>query len=171
MARQSKVEKSRIVALAVDDSDHSDFAFNYYYDKIKKDGDKLILIHVAEDPSFLTGAEEKVRQMKVKHTQMSALEKRYTDKLITSRIECAFRVGVGKPGHVIVRLSREENAELLIVGSRGQSKARELIVGSVSKFVICNSHVPVLICKREDDPVGSGSKFDLPVASTQSPPT
>ncbi|CAG2192210.1 unnamed protein product [Mytilus edulis] len=55
--------------------------------------------------------------------------------------------GQGKPGELLIHIAKEENASMIITGSRGLGKIRRTILGSVSDYVIHHSHVPVLVCK------------------------
>lgn len=59
-----------------------------------------------------------------------------------------FRTGAGKPGEIICSISKEEDATLIITGTRGLGKFRRTIMGSVSDYVIHHSHVPVLVCRH-----------------------
>jgi hypothetical protein len=57
-----------------------------------------------------------------------------------------FRTGQGKPGELLISVAKEENATMIITGSRGLGKIRRTILGSVSDYVIHHSHIPVLVC-------------------------
>lgn len=63
------------------------------------------------------------------------------------QIDGKFRTGQGKPGELLIHIAKEENASMIITGSRGLGKIRRTILGSVSDYVIHHSHVPVLVCK------------------------
>lgn len=56
----------------------------------------------------------------------------------------------GNPGEVIVRVAKEENASLIVTGTRGMGKIRRTFLGSISDFIIHHSHVPVLVCRHKD---------------------
>jgi nucleotide-binding universal stress UspA family protein len=47
----------------------------------------------------------------------------------------------------IVKTAKEENVELIVMGARGISKLKEILMGSVSHGVSRNAHCPVLIIK------------------------
>jgi len=53
----------------------------------------------------------------------------------------------GDPGDEIVRVASESSADLIIVGSRGLSTLRRLLLGSVSRKVLNKSKIPVLVVK------------------------
>lgn len=56
----------------------------------------------------------------------------------------------GKVGEAIVMAAKEENAALIVVGTRGMGKVRRTFLGSVSDYILHHSHVPVLICRHKE---------------------
>jgi len=54
----------------------------------------------------------------------------------------------GSPGEFIVEVAKDENVGLILMGSRGLGKIKKAFLGSVSDYVLTNSSIPVLICKR-----------------------
>ena len=58
---------------------------------------------------------------------------------------------LGAPGESIVKAAEEQDVDIIVVGSRGQGTLRRTILGSISDYVIHHAHVPVLICKHEDE--------------------
>lgn len=55
----------------------------------------------------------------------------------------------GKPGEAIVEAAIEENADMVVVGTRGLGKVKRAFLGSVSDYCVHHSPVPVLVCKRD----------------------
>lgn len=53
----------------------------------------------------------------------------------------------GNEGFKIVSFAKNKKADLIIMGSRGQSNTREFVLGSVSHYVAHKSQIPVLIVK------------------------
>lgn len=53
----------------------------------------------------------------------------------------------GHPGTKIVEYAKGAGIDLIVIGSRGLSGLKELILGSVSHYVAQHSHVPVFIVK------------------------
>jgi nucleotide-binding universal stress UspA family protein len=66
-----------------------------------------------------------------------------------------------KEGHIvqeIIRTAKEGNFDLIIIGGRGLSKIRELLLGSVTDGVIHHAPCPVLVIKsvpHSDDSASS----------------
>ncbi|MBA4438879.1 MAG: universal stress protein [Nitrosopumilaceae archaeon] len=54
----------------------------------------------------------------------------------------------GDIGYNIVKLAQgKENFDMIVIGSRGRSSAKELFFGSVSNYVIHTAKIPVLVVK------------------------
>ena len=53
----------------------------------------------------------------------------------------------GNPSKVIANFAREEGYDLIIVGSRGQGGLKKLLPGSVSRSIVDNCCVSVLVVK------------------------
>ncbi len=58
-------------------------------------------------------------------------------------------IGSSDPGYDIVRHAnnKENKIDMIIIGSRGRSTAKEIFLGSVSNYVVHKSKVPVLVVK------------------------
>ena len=48
-------------------------------------------------------------------------------------------------GEALLSAVRDENADLLVMGGYGHSRVRELILGGVTRHVLGNASVPVLM--------------------------
>ncbi len=58
-------------------------------------------------------------------------------------------IGSADPGFDIVRYAhnKKNKINMIVIGSRGRSKAKEVFLGSVSNYVIHKSKLPVLVVK------------------------
>jgi len=54
----------------------------------------------------------------------------------------------GKPGEAICSVAKDEQATLVVMGSRGLSTVRRTLLGSVSDYVIHHAHCPVAVVKQ-----------------------
>nr|XP_022302763.1 uncharacterized protein LOC111110517 isoform X3 [Crassostrea virginica] len=158
MATDSQDSKhSRVVAIAIDNSEYAEKAFDWYLEKIRRDDDVIVLIHIPEsyDFSLANVAENEDEQgpgvikqlLDELEKSVKALEDRYAEKVKAYGIDGKFRTGGGKPGEAIIKIAREENATLIVTGTRGLGKIRRTVLGSVSDYVIHHSPVPVLVCR------------------------
>lgn len=53
----------------------------------------------------------------------------------------------GGPGAVIVDWAKEQEADLVVVGSRGYSRLTYLLIGSIAEFVVRYASCPVLVVR------------------------
>lgn len=150
-------DKRRNILIAMDGSKHSDHAFEWYVTELRRDTDHVILACVTDAhpiPAFIlfSGSAEMVQEkiheseehFKTTYHHVKNLAKRHNVKHTFERLE-------GKPGEVIVKAADHHHVDLIIVGSRGLGIIRRTILGSVSGYILHHSHVPVLICKHEDE--------------------
>ncbi len=58
-------------------------------------------------------------------------------------------IGSSDPGFDIVRYAhnKKNRIDMIVIGSRGRSKSKEVFLGSVSNYVVHKSKVPVLVVK------------------------
>ena len=50
-------------------------------------------------------------------------------------------------GNEICKIAREENCDLIVMGSRGLGELKELMLGSVTHRVLAHCGVPVLVVR------------------------
>ena len=50
------------------------------------------------------------------------------------------------PGPAIIQITEDEDADMVVVGSRGLDIIRRSLLGSVSDYVVRHAHVPVVVC-------------------------
>ena len=62
-----------------------------------------------------------------------------------SRVKVTTKVETGHVSDTICEVARESGAELIVVGARGISPARRLLLGSISDQVTHHAHCPVVI--------------------------
>lgn len=156
MATQAE-KKPRLVLIAMDGSKHSDYCFEWYVDHFYRDTDEVILLFVTDAApipatTLLSGnvamVQDKIHEFeefcKGRHKHIEDLAKSRNIKHKFERLE-------GHPGETIVKAAHDHKADFVIVGSRGHGVIRRTILGSISGYVLHHSHVPVLICKHEDE--------------------
>ncbi|BFZ10404.1 hypothetical protein BsWGS_13443 [Bradybaena similaris] len=148
----ASVDSSPVVVIALDGSDHSLYAFDWYVEHFHKEEISLILIHVPETYANVTmmspgKVQEILRECEAKIQSMQAM---YLEKMKTEGIDGEFiRVDADKPGQAIVDCAIEHNASFIVTGTRGQGKVRRTILGSVSDYIIHHSPIPVLVCRHK----------------------
>ncbi|KAK3726436.1 hypothetical protein QZH41_014942 [Actinostola sp. cb2023] len=153
-------DKKRVVAIAVDGSDYSSHAVEFYKDKVRKEGDSVVFIYVTE-PVHLPVVTFK-SGFNVPHEQWADIMKKRNEVLINIESDCEAtkreikekdktfesvvkHISDSEPGPGIVLASKEHNAELIILGTRGMNTLRRTFIGSVSDYVLHHSTIPVAI--------------------------
>jgi nucleotide-binding universal stress UspA family protein len=128
------------ILIPIDKSDNSVRAFDWYLAQLHREGDSLILVHYIEAGND--------RELYEKEAKLMELQESYETKLLEHKVDYRWITGTdGGPSELIVRISREEDAAMILMGSRGLGKIRKVIQTSVSDDVLAKSSVPVLICK------------------------
>ena len=138
----------RRILVAVDFTDHSRQAMAHAAGLAEVFGSEVILCHVVESPSLLeklppmgeeyfppnlgTLHEEQARK------QCEALAKEFG--LNSARIE----IPMGRPFVKLVQLAREEDVDLIVLGTHGHGAVAHMLLGSVAERVVQKAPCPVL---------------------------
>lgn len=70
-------------------------------------------------------------------------------------VEASFLIWEGEPGESIVAAAEAEDADLIVMGTRGLGKVGRLILGSVSDAVIRQGRWPVVVVRPQADSSGA----------------
>lgn len=159
------------VLVALDDSNLSEHIFEYGLDLAKATGSRLLLLHVlspldkdypdaaiypAVDVYYSTLYNEVLKRWQ---EELSGYEQRRLEILrsLASQAE-AVRVtaeitqNMGDPGRTICAVARTWEADLIILGRRGRSGINELLLGSVSNYVLHHAPCSVLTVQGKIEP-------------------
>ncbi len=151
------------ITVALDGSPYADHALNFAIDLAKRYSSALTILTVAPMvPLYLSSTEPWAP------TEMPEGELKFYRELVNSGIARAQSAGLSGAtgvcleGHVvdeIVSYIEGHPADLLIIGSRGLSTAKRLLLGSISDAVVHHVGCPVLIVRGLDPgvqpPVGA----------------
>lgn len=72
------------------------------------------------------------------------LLKTYTEKATAAGVQTEFSQNSGNTGRTICEMAQTWGADLIVIGRRGHSGLNELILGSVSNYVLHHAHCSVL---------------------------
>lgn len=67
---------------------------------------------------------------------------------VGGRVEKAY-LKTGEPDAEVISLAKEIGANLIVVGSRGQSPLKRPPIGSVSSSIVRHAHCPVMVVREE----------------------
>ena len=129
---------------------------------------EVILLNVIEKELLFKGAhtkglnEEQQRLLAQTHEllqeEADELLGRAAQRLAAAGFKCSTRLASGHPAKEIVRAAREENTDLVVVGSHGWTGVKRFLLGSVSNQVLAYAPCSVLIARqRQPVDVESGA--------------
>jgi len=151
------------ILVPIDGSEHSLRALDIAVQIAKKFGGKITLIHVYSvtvrpiimpEPTTLTTPGVPVMTSaevsKIAEAARKAGNRILADgeqKVRAENVEVDTRLEEGHAVQEIIRVSKEGNFDLIVMGARGISKIREILLGSVSDGIIHHAVCPVLVVK------------------------
>ena len=74
----------------------------------------------------------------------------FAEEAQTQGIKAEFMQAAGDPGRVICEIAESWGADLIVVGNRGRVGLSELLLGSVSNYVMHHTACSVLVVHSED---------------------
>ena len=144
-----KVTFSKIL-VAIDGSDHAEKAFHHAMVLAQKFESKVLVVHVMSPPR----AGGDMGQFPVQEAVKLAIEEEESImSKFTSIAQQEFGLQVqtvtarGSPADEILKTAGSSSADLIVMGSRGLTGFKELVLGSVSSAVVHRAKVPVLTVK------------------------
>lgn len=137
------------ILVPVDGSDNSKRALDEALSMAKGTGASITIIHVIDlPPTVYVESQKLLDQLTAKFRQESA---RVLDdyKAIAEKRGAKTEAVVmeGDPAEEIVRYANDGNFGMIVMGSRGLGKLKEIVLGSTSRKVLHNAKCPVLIVK------------------------
>lgn len=149
----------RTIIVAVDSSPSSEKAAVHAIRIANLENAKLILTHVIEDIKMggVIGARAKYGDVKLVEGYnrarkesalqwMRPLEKQANEAKVEVNTDILYDTGKSVTG-MIVDYAEKNNADLVVVGTRGFSKFKRLLVGSVASGVVAHANCPVLVVR------------------------
>jgi nucleotide-binding universal stress UspA family protein len=135
----------RTILLATDLSVASAEATDRAIDLAARLGSRLLIINVLEKRRLTgPGAHERVDQARIEREALLVQAVRRARDL---GVTAEFLVWEGEAGDSIASAAEAEQADLVVVGTRGRSGAGRMLLGSVSDHVVRNAACPVLVVR------------------------
>ncbi|NER79825.1 MAG: universal stress protein [Leptolyngbya sp. SIO1D8] len=151
------------ILVAIDQSASSQRAFETALDLAKALEAKLTLVHVLDvfDPASperpkMSGSSYSIeldnllrdnyeRQWAEFATHYDSLLKQKQEKAEAIAVSASCLQPYGRPGPAICKAAREGQAELIVVGSHGRKGLSEMILGSVSNYIVHHAPCSVMV--------------------------
>ncbi|MCJ1391409.1 hypothetical protein MMC18_004273 [Xylographa bjoerkii] len=142
-------KRSRLFLCGTDQNDYSDFALEWLLDELVDDGDEVVCFRVVDKDSKIN-SDTNLEQRKYKeeaHKLMEHIKSKNKDH--EKSINLVLEFAVGKVQESIQSLIARYSPACLIVGTRGKSLGgiQGLLPGSISKYCLQNSPVPVIVVR------------------------
>ncbi|RHZ43526.1 hypothetical protein Glove_1033g25 [Diversispora epigaea] len=147
---------TRVVVIAIDQSNYSHFAFDWALKNfLRKESDLVVLVNVRSIPmtpaigaSYMNFSEIISTLEDQQRQESHTLLHKFASKLKTEKFSFKAIAMRGDARDEIVRKVFELNADALILGSRGLGAIKRILLGSVSDHCIHNCHCTVIIVRE-----------------------
>lgn len=143
------------ILLPIDFSKHSEYASKLASKIALKTDGEIHLIHMIELPS---GFNDVASGTNISIPESMLYIKKIKEKLIDfktkffPKVEKVYHaIRFQNPYEGIRDYSKKINANLIIMGSKGQTALEEILIGSNTEKTVRNSDIPVIITKKDND--------------------
>ncbi|KAH8703654.1 hypothetical protein BGW36DRAFT_423207 [Talaromyces proteolyticus] len=141
--------RSRTFLCGTDQNDYSEFALEWLIDELVDDGDEIICLRVVEKDSKIASdasVDEGRYRQEAENILRQVMDKSQQDE---KAISLVLELAVGKVQEIIQRMIQIYEPAVLIVGTRGRSLSgmQGLLPGSVSKYCLQQSPIPVVVVR------------------------
>lgn len=153
--KKNKIINMKTILVPTDFSKNAGNAVQYAIKIAKKQKAKIILLHVFHFPyvtpdtpvQFISETIEEIQKTSEKKLKLLSSD------IIKSKIKCEYLNHEGLPAGVILETIEKKKPDLVIMGTKGASGIKELIMGSNTAKVIEKSTHPVIA-------IPAGAKFN-----------
>ena len=144
--------KLKKILFPTDFSDSSNEALQYALSFAKEYGAKLVVLHVINEKVFAEGINlPRVISLEELADEMEAEAKKQLKTLIPKEqgegLERENVILRGNPFLEIIRYAKDEDVDLIIIGTHGRSGFEHIIFGSTAEKVVRKAPCPVLSVK------------------------
>ncbi|MEX0764151.1 MAG: universal stress protein [Nitrosopumilaceae archaeon] len=135
------------ILVAVDGSESSKKAFDESVFLAQKCNSKLYVVHVVLDWEYGGDSAATFELIEELRTKGMELLERCKNQAIKNNVQVETLLEQGDYAHEIIEVAKRKNCELIIMGSRGMSPIKELMLGSVSLKVMHHASCPVMVIR------------------------
>jgi nucleotide-binding universal stress UspA family protein len=141
------------VLVGVDDSKYADAALDFVAGMAWPRGTTVLVVSAVQAP-FGAYAEpyapiaidtgQWVEELTKLHQQVAS---RAAARLAAAGLQAESRVPQGDPRALLIELAKQEQADLIVVGSHGRTGLEKLVMGSVATHVVTHAPCSVLVVR------------------------
>lgn len=139
-----KVRMISKILVGVDGSEHAEKAFEYACYLAKRCEALLLIVYVVEE--FATIGYSLSKEVEEEKVEMLKKYQIRAKTLLSTDVNIVKTKG-NDAAQEILRISNKENADTIIVGSRGFSASKDFLLGSVSYKIMHYAKCPIVIVR------------------------
>jgi nucleotide-binding universal stress UspA family protein len=140
--------KALAQAISLAKNNHSSLFIFHSVDSLQTREDVLVGINVAGlyAGETLTMTDQMLKEKtEALETWLQSLQ----EVAMRHGVQADYEYAVGEPGKLICQLAKEHGVDLIIVGRRGRRGMSEMLLGSVSNYVVHHAPCQVLVVQHE----------------------
>lgn len=137
------------VLVPTDFGEAADSALTYGRTLARNFGARLHVLHVVDNALLFAGTEGIAYDFALVQTQIEDAARKKLADLVGSDGITVVRSGTS-PAFVIVDYAKENNVDLIVVGTHGRGMMAHLLIGSVAERVVRMSPCPVLTVRNPE---------------------
>ncbi|KAH6616286.1 hypothetical protein C7974DRAFT_41809 [Boeremia exigua] len=141
-------KRSRTFLCGFDENEYSTYALQWLIDELVDDGDEIVCLRVVEKEDTIAG-DRSVETGRYKREADATMQDIQARNRENKAINLILEFSVGKVNKVIDDMINLYEPAILVVGTRGKSLGgfQGLLPGSVSKYCLQHSPVPVIVVR------------------------
>ena len=137
---------TKTILFPTDFSTASDAALPHAEALAKSSAARLLIVHVEEPPLAYGGGELYYGLPEPSSERILKMLEDVRPK--DPAIPFAHRLTMGDPAGEIVRIARDEQAEMIVLGTHGRTGMSRLLMGSVAETLVRRAPCPVLVYRE-----------------------
>ncbi len=134
------------VLVPVDDSPHMAEVVKKAVAFAKKTRCTLTFLYVMNDPMTASLARS-AREIEEQKLACNRIPDGCRQKSAVEGVSASSRIEVGAPAETVINVAEREKFDMIIIGAKGHSRLKTLLVGSVADQVMEHAPCPVLLVK------------------------
>ncbi len=139
------------ILIATDGSDKSSLAAQAGIDLAKALGAEVLALNVINEVVVASAVRQLGSDRKEVEDKLMASGQKAVDSLKKMGSAAGVKVDplvrMGSPANMVIDIARNEGADLIVMGSHGESGASKLLIGSVVQKVLYWATIPVLVVR------------------------
>ncbi|XP_060572861.1 universal stress protein Slr1101-like [Ruditapes philippinarum] len=153
-------KKGDTVVIAMDGSEYSEYALQFYKDNVHKPGNHVIIVHSTEYKTISfpavavmggnTDMTMMTKEIEAEEMKSNAFVEKLTQQMDNLKIDGEIARIHGEAGPAILTVAHEKHADYIVIGCRGKGSVRRTFTGSVTDYVSHHAEVPVMIARHKD---------------------